>query len=916
MSIKSPLNRQFGTQFDSVFDVVKSNPMYDKTGGKIPSLDLNFAKSKSLRDSRSTKNKITFSRASSGTYVGSDGLIKTSPVNLVYPSESIDDGVGLWTTTANSGTISVTPNSTESPYGTTTATRVVATRSGTGYSILQARPNIPSTPSVGSIWIKSNTGSNQTIYFRLDKGGAEHYNLTVTPEWQRYQMVEDEAAGHAYFSVGLRGGSDTSCDISIWGAQVQEGALTDYIPTQGTASGAPRFDHDPVTGESLGLLIEEERTNLLEYSEQFDQWSKGSATVVTSNTIAAPDGALTADKVYFPSSGTRYIAESVTLTQDKTYTFSVYAKAVTPGTNNVFLPRIGSPSPKSPSSDFVATSEWQRFVFTFTHTDATASTAIFPLNINAPYIVDLYLWGAQLEAGTFPTSIIATSGSAVTRAADVASIEGNKFAKTNLLKYSERFDNAAWTKSNAAVTPNNTVAPDGTQSADLLYSTTTGVANTSRNIGGVSSTPYTASVYLKSAGFTWAFVYGAQGNVKAYFNLITGVIGTVDAGATAAISSAGNGWYKCSVTQTVTYRFFAVGLADADGSNTSTSSGTSGIYIWGAQLEESEITEYTPSVDTFDSRASTATYVDDATGLITTAAVDAARYENGELLLEEARTNLIVGSTNLNLGKPGAYPPSISTDTNQVLPDGQIGAIKLVVFGVGNSRARLKVSGSYTGTFVSSFYWKLKDGGTWARAYRNVSNTGSLLYNDITCANLGIPEGSEVYVTFGQIEAGSFATSYIPTSGSTVTRAADVSTSALGVDSWYNQSEGTAFAEYDGLREYGRVLDLGNGRPLITSRSTENQAYDGVTSTTSEADLGLTLGDTRKSVTAYSGTTTTLTISGLVPRTGNSDFTSTTNTVAYLGGQGGNSDVLNGHITRLAYFPTRLPDDKLKSITT
>jgi len=81
MSIKSPLNRQFGTQFDSVFDVVKSNPMYDKTGGKIPSLDLNFAKSKSLRDSRSTKNKITFSRASSGTYVGSDGLIKTSPVN-------------------------------------------------------------------------------------------------------------------------------------------------------------------------------------------------------------------------------------------------------------------------------------------------------------------------------------------------------------------------------------------------------------------------------------------------------------------------------------------------------------------------------------------------------------------------------------------------------------------------------------------------------------------------------------------------------------------------------------------------------------------------------------------------------------------------------------------------------------------
>ncbi len=168
-------------------------------------------------------------------------------------------------------------------------------------------------------------------------------------------------------------------------------------------------------------------------------------------------------------------------------------------------------------------------------------------------------------------------------------------SKTNEVRYSEQFDNAVWTKTNMAVTQNNTVAPDGTQSADLLYTTTTGVANTSRNIGAVSSTPYTTSVYLKSAGFTWAFVYGPQGNVKAYFNLITGVIGTVDAGATAAISPAGNGWYKCSVTQTVTYRFFAVGPADVDGSSISTSSGTSGIYAWGAQLEQGFPTSYIPT---------------------------------------------------------------------------------------------------------------------------------------------------------------------------------------------------------------------------------------------------------------------------------------------------------------------------------
>ena len=80
MSIKSPLSRQFGSRFDSVFDVVKSNPVYDKVS-RIPTLDLDFAKSKSLYDGRSTNNLITFTRNSTGTYVGSDGLIKTAAVN-------------------------------------------------------------------------------------------------------------------------------------------------------------------------------------------------------------------------------------------------------------------------------------------------------------------------------------------------------------------------------------------------------------------------------------------------------------------------------------------------------------------------------------------------------------------------------------------------------------------------------------------------------------------------------------------------------------------------------------------------------------------------------------------------------------------------------------------------------------------
>jgi hypothetical protein len=179
-------------------------------------------------------------------------------------------------------------------------------------------------------------------------------------------------------------------------------------------------------------------------------------------------------------------------------------------------------------------------------------------------------------------------------------------------------------------------------------------------------------------------------------------------------------------------------------------------------------------------RDSTGTYVD-SDGLIKTAAVDEPRFDRdpvtGEslgLLIEEERTNLVTNSETFLFVPLGTNPPSISTVSNQVLPSGEIGSVKFVVYSSGDTRARLRVNGSFTGTYRGSIYWKLKDGGTWARYDRPADNAGSFLYSDFSPVMLGIPNGSEVYFTFGQIELGSFPTSYIPTSGSTVTRAADL----------------------------------------------------------------------------------------------------------------------------------------------
>ena len=166
----------------------------------------------------------------------------------------------------------------------------------------------------------------------------------------------------------------------------------------------------------------------------------------------------------------------------------------------------------------------------------------------------------------------------------------------NLLTRTEEFDNAAWTKIRSSISANIATAPDGTLTADKLVEDSSNNSHfMSQVLLSVSGNASLAiSIYAKAAGRDFlAFVTAdsAGGFNSSFFNLSNGTLGTVASGHTASIQSAGSGWYRCIIVQsqsatTGAFTFYP-GSAATNGSAAYLGDGTSGIYIWGAQLEQS-----------------------------------------------------------------------------------------------------------------------------------------------------------------------------------------------------------------------------------------------------------------------------------------------------------------------------------------
>lgn len=543
-----------------------------------------------------------------------------------------------------------------------------------------------------------------------------------------------------------------------------------------------------------------------------------------------------------------------------------------------------------------------------------------------------------------PDAISFTRGSDATRTASNGLIQRVPW---NLFQYSEDLSNASnWFTISATVTTNTTTAPNGTLTADKLTAT----ATTSTHIllqqpaGSVSGATSTVSIYAKSAGLSnIQFLNNAGGLGVANFNLSAGTAVLVN-GVSASIENVGNGWYRCIMTYTPTtsgnYNV-QIRLADSSGNTTFLGNGTDGVFLWGAQLVEgSQPLPYFPTTDRLN-----------------VPRIDFSQGSCPALLLEPQRTNLVLNSNDMTLWSNGAgtMTKNVTTSpdgTNNALSFDNTGQCSTFVNAVNGTysyslfvkngtslAASIDMSDGATGDVLTTFTFSTKTfsgtsaGGSWTSASTSfvelnngwfritltaTKNAGSQIGYKINSTGVG---GTSTYVYGAQLELGSYATTYIPTTTTSVTRLADTAT-RTGISSLIGQSEGTIFIQFSGKPSNGnsRALTItGGGQEFLIfyeQTATGNLGIVGTNTGLVYIDTGGANDKMYKIAYAYSSNNYALYVNGVSKTITQSPNVYSTLSRIDLNQKENGTEIGLTRIHQVALFQTRLTNTQLASLTT
>ena len=444
---------------------------------------------------------------------------------------------------------------------------------------------------------------------------------------------------------------------------------------------------------------------------------------------------------------------------------------------------------------------------------------------------------------------------------------------TNFFLRSNDFSQAIWTKPNVTIGTGVTDPNGGTTAFSLAGSSST------LNEKSLGQTPLPSSTDVKSVSIyakanTHSFIQVRTGNTNYHVNFdLTN--GTFSAGANAkgTMTNLGGGWYRCEMNAisaggSTSAVILLVDSLSATFNEASTT--TNSVYIWRAQAQlGDQATNYIPT---------------------TTAAVTEGPVTNlprldylgstcPQLLMEPTRTNLQTYSQMFDISTWTKSESSVSGNV-AVSPDGYTNADKLIDNSINN---RHQISRSITPTtnttYTFSCFVKKAEldyvilssggsaltggGGSGADRIASVNlNNGSIVTNNynIQSVNYGngwyrisinlttdsdggtfnpyittslngtsaayIGSGQGIFIYGAQVEAGAYATSYIPTTSATVTRNNDACTKT-GISALLGQTEGTFFIDTFG----GAVSNTANSDILLVSDGSVNNRFRILTAT-------------------------------------------------------------------------------------